>query len=181
MPTHCLLLFSMTLFITSNISFGQSQLTENTLKLHDATHPPEASIDDFAWLQGYWIGEGFGGICEEAWMPPLGDETTQSASMSGTFRMLEDGKLQFSEFFLLSRIEGRWTLRLKHFDAEMKSWEKQDEFTEFPLVRVQKNTVWFRGLTYRLNEAGELEAIVAMKRKDGTHTEEKIVFRRKPL
>ncbi len=181
MPFHRLLLFSVILLIGSEISFGQSRLTENTLKLDDGSPSPEASMGDFAWLQGYWIGEGFGGTCEEAWMPPLGDTTTQSASMSGTFRMLEGGKLQFSEFFLLSRIEGRWTLRLKHFDAEMKSWEKQDEFTEFPLVRVQKNTVWFRGLTYRLNEAGKLEAIVAMKRSDGTYSEEKIVFQRKPL
>ena len=165
----------------SSSAFGQSRLTDNTLKLDENSSPADADIEDFNWLQGYWVGEGFGGVCEEAWMPALGDSKADAASMTCSFRLLVGGKLQFSEFFLLFKHEGRWTLRLKHFSANMHGWEAQDKFTEFPLVRISEKKAWFSGLTYQITESGNLEAIVAMKQKDGTYREETIKFQRKTV
>lgn len=31
---------------------------------------PAAKVEDVAWLQGYWEGEGMGGRIEDMWMPP---------------------------------------------------------------------------------------------------------------
>ncbi|MEZ6043152.1 MAG: DUF6265 family protein [Planctomycetaceae bacterium] len=162
-------------------AFGQAKLTENTLQLNQGNAVSEVNLEKLQWLQGYWIGEGFGGVCEEVWLPVLGDAAKSEQHMTGTFRLVVNGELEFSEFFLFARRENQWTLRLKHFGKDFKSWEAQDDYTEFPLIRVEGRTAWFRGLTYRINQNDELEAIVALKQKDGSYMEEKIVFRRKQL
>ena len=68
--------------------------------------------------------------------------------MVGTFRMVKDGKLVFSEFFTLSKQAGKIAIRLKHFGGEFKGWEEKDKFVEFPLIKVEGKTAWFGGLTY---------------------------------
>jgi hypothetical protein len=34
--------------------------------------PPLATLDDLAWLCGYWVGEAKGVTMEECWLPPSG-------------------------------------------------------------------------------------------------------------
>ncbi len=154
---------------------GPVQLTENTLKFSKESPPVEAKSEDFDFLAGYWTGSGLGGDCEEVWMPAIHGERI------GTFRFHADGKLVFSEFFQLSQFDGRWSLRLKHFNPTLEGWEEKTKFVEFPLVNVKKNEASFNGLTYRLIENGELHVFLAMKRKDGTLSEEKFVFQKKTL
>lgn len=154
---------------------GPVQLTENTLKFSKESPPVEAKSEDFDFLAGYWTGAGLGGDCEEVWMPAIHGERI------GTFRFHADGKLVFSEFFQLSQFDGRWSLRLKHFNPTLEGWEEKTKFVEFPLVNIKKNEASFNGLTYRLIENGELHVFLAMKRKDGTLSEEKFVFQKKTL
>uniref|UniRef100_UPI0025FCD590 DUF6265 family protein n=1 Tax=Algoriphagus sp. TaxID=1872435 RepID=UPI0025FCD590 len=54
--------------------------------------PGEGNITDLEWLEGFWTGTGFGGECEEVWMPAV------DGNMVGTFRFWSEGKLIFSEF-----------------------------------------------------------------------------------
>ena len=42
---------------------AQEQLTEHTLKLSEGGTSPPAKVTDFAWLEGRWQAEGFGGMC----------------------------------------------------------------------------------------------------------------------
>lgn len=154
---------------------GPVQLTENTLKFSKESPPVEARPEDFDFLAGYWTGSGLGGDCEETWMPAIHGERI------GTFRFHADGKLVFSEFFQLSQFDGRWSLRLKHFNPTLEGWEEKTKYVEFPLVKIEKNVASFNGLTYQLMENGELHVFLAMKRKDGTLSEEKFVFQKKTL
>ncbi len=67
------LIFAAVLLMGS-IGMAQQKSTEHTLKLGKGGRSEPASIEDVAWLAGNWKGEGFGGIVEEAWAPPLGDK-----------------------------------------------------------------------------------------------------------
>lgn len=154
---------------------AQEKLTENTLKYDRQQPAAAATIEQFQWLRGYWVGKGLGGTCEETWLPAL------DGSMAGTFRLLQQDHLAFSEFFMLTRQEERWTLRLKHFHPTMQGWEEKDKFVEFPLIRVKGTEACFNGLTYRLQASGEMHVFLAFRQQDGTYREEKIVFRRQSI
>ena len=156
-------------------AFGQVKNTEHTVRLADGAKSPAATADDFAFLTGYWVGEGFGGTCEEMWSQPM------ASTMLCTFRLISDNALNFSEIVLLTFGEEGTSIRLKHFDPEMKSWEEKDDFLEFKLVKVEKNAAWFEGLTYKLADDGKLYVHVAMKKKDGTFREGSVVFERRAL
>ncbi len=159
---------------------AQTMLTENTLKLDENSPAAVAHADSFRWLVGYWVGSGLGGSCEESWLPAMG-RSEMGASMIGTFRLLKDDQLVFTEFFQLSREESGWTLRLKHFDPKLRGWEAKDEFSEFRLIRAEPNAVYFDGLTYRLTEQGQLHVFVAMRQKDSSFREAKFEFHRRSL
>lgn len=171
MPLFCLT-FLWGPWLCSN-AWCQSELTRNTKKLDAGESPGAAKLKDVAWLTGIWRGDGLGGICEETWNPPL------AGGMAGTFRLVKDEKLEFSEFFILSETDGSLSLKLRHFDARFHGWETKDKFVEFKLISVEDKTAWFDGLTYRLNEDGSMNAFVAIKQRDGTMREG--VFTYKPF
>ncbi len=52
---------------------------------------PQATLQDIAWISGYWKGEAFGGITEEMWSNPLGN------SMMFAFKLVVDDKVKFYE------------------------------------------------------------------------------------
>ncbi|MEO1528118.1 MAG: DUF6265 family protein [Planctomycetota bacterium] len=141
-------------------------LTEHTLKLKVGTEAARAELSQFEFLQGAWSGTGFGAECDEIWSAPRGE------SMLGTFRLVENGKLQFTEFFVLQKnADGGVELRLKHFHSDFKGWESRDKHITFPLIRVEKNIAYFGGLTYALQSDGSLRIWVAMKNKDAGYEE----------
>jgi hypothetical protein len=154
---------------------AQEALTERTFKFNKEAPAVALNLDEQKWLVGYWAGPGLGGDCDELWMP------AQGGVMTGTFRFLHDGKLEFSEIFQLAEHDGKWTLRLKHFHADMKGWEEKDKFVEFPLVKVEPNALYFNGLTYKLNETGNLDVFLAMRNKDGSLNEVTFAFKRTEL
>lgn len=149
---------------------AQEMLTEHTMKASADSQPIDVDFSQFQWLLGQWSGEGFGGQCLESWSPPAG------GSMIGTFRLVSGGKLNFCEVFLLTKTDQGVVLKLKHFDDQMIGWESKDKSINFPLLKVAKNTAWFGGLTYQLQDDGSLKAWVAMKKKDGTFREAEMHF-----
>lgn len=159
----------------AGVATSQVKNTDHTLRLAEGAESPAATINQFSWLTGYWVGEGFGGVGEEMWSQPMAN------TMLGTFRLVNDGKLSFSEIMMLSVKDGSASMRLKHFDSNLKGWEKKDEFLEFKLVKLGKDAAWFDGLTYQLKDDGSLLVFVAMKQDDGKVEEGKFVFRRKKL
>jgi len=99
------------------------------------------SIDQFSWLTGHWVGDGFGGVSEEVWSQPT------EGAMIGTYRHMSDGKNNFYEFMQINEENGSIKLRLKHFNADMKGWEEKEDFVDFQFISVDKNKAIFKGLT----------------------------------
>jgi hypothetical protein len=163
------LLYPMHFFPTVS---AQTQNTEHTLKLDEGAKPASAELGEFEWLVGRWDGEGLGGQCEEVFLPVWND------TMVGSFRYAREGKLAFSEFFSLVKSDGGVILKLKHFHPDMIGWEEKDKMVNFPLVKVEKHAAYFAGLTYKLNDQGELKVWVAMKGTDGKLGEAAFTLRR---
>ncbi|MEQ8955876.1 MAG: DUF6265 family protein [Gammaproteobacteria bacterium] len=134
----------------------------------------EVTIDEFAFLAGYWKGTGLGGEAEEVWMPP------QNGRMFGIFKLSGDGELSFTEFMEITEQEGEWVLRLKHFNPDFSGWEAQDDHVTFPLESVKANEALFRGLTYKVNGT-DLEITVRLNYDDGRTVVEPFNFKRLPL
>jgi hypothetical protein len=120
------------------------------------------------------VGEGLGGTVEEVWAPPLGD------TMMGMFRLVQDGKLVFSELCFIVEENGSLVLKLKHFDPGFKGWEEKDAYVSFPLVKLSVTEAYFEGLTLRRKADGTLEGFVAIKdKKSGETHEERFAYRPK--
>ena len=142
---------------------AQEKQTEHTLKGSSDGKAAKAELSEFEFLQGAWAGTGLGAECDEMWSAVTGD------CMLGTFRMVRNDKLVFTEFCMLQKeADGGVFLRLKHFDPGFEGWEKKDEFVSFPLVKVENKKAFFGGLTYALQKDGSLKIWVALKQKDGS-------------
>lgn len=152
---------------------AQTELTEHTLRLDEGSSSPEASIDQFAFLQGRWVGEGLGGEADEMWSRPA------AGTIAGTFRLIRDGAVVFYEIYALEEHEGSVVLRLKHFDPGpgLPGWEEREEEVTFRLVRVEGERAWFSGLTYHLEDEDTLTVYLALT-SDGETREEVFRFRR---
>ena len=160
----------LSLFILiGHISFIQSQ---NTIEYSDKTPPVKASLQDITWVQGHWRGEVFGGIAEEIWSPPLGD------SMMFSFKLVKNNKVSFYEIGFIREIQETLILQLKHFHGDLKGWEEKDETEDFKLVKLEKNKIYFDGLTFEKINNNEMNVYVVIKRKDGTNDEIKFNYKR---
>jgi hypothetical protein len=135
--------------------------TANTRQLPQGGASPPARIEQMGWLQGNWLGTGFGDLSEETWAPP------RNGSMIGLFRQHGEGKPLFYELMLLRETEdGSLELRLKHFHPDIMGWEEKDKFLAFKLVALEEKAAYFNGLTYRL-EGDKLSIFLALKEDDG--------------
>ena len=133
--------------------------------LVEGQSPGKGNVSDLDWMQGYWTGPGLGGQCEEVWMP------TVDGQMIGTFRFWEDGKLIFSEFMHIIQEGDTFSLKLKHFGADLTPWEEKEKWTVFELIELGENTVYFDGLTVMRRES-EMILYLTLTENGVQHTEE---------
>lgn len=119
------------------------------------------NIDDYTWLAGHWVGDGFGGVSEEVWALPA------DGTMMGMYRHIKDEKLVFYEFLLLDK-DG---LRLKHFHPDLKGWETKDEFVSFPMVEYSPNKLVLKGLIFEKKSDTEMEIRLRLRRGEKVETE----------
>ncbi len=133
--------------------FGVSS-AQNTLQLKEGQQSPNANLDDVSWISGYWKGEALGGIAEEIWSPALG------GSMMFSFRLVNDGKVTFYEVGHIKQIDSTLILQLKHFNGDLTGWETKDETVDFKLVKIEKDRVFFEGLT--MEKIGKDEMLVSV-------------------
>ena len=78
--------------------------------------PPQLS--DAAWLAGHWVSNREKVVAEEIWTAPRGN------SMLGTFRLVEGGRLKFTEIMTLIEDKDGVVLRIRHFTPLLDPWEK---------------------------------------------------------
>ena len=118
---------------------GQESMT---LQLEEGQSSPTATIEEVAWIAGYWHGEAFGGLTEEVWTKPSG------GSMMGSFKSYTEDKVSFYELCVIREIDDTLILQLKHFNDDLKAWEEKDVTVDFPLVKLEENRVYFSGFTF---------------------------------
>ncbi|PZX49198.1 DUF6265 family protein [Algoriphagus chordae] len=158
-------LLSSLLFLIYFIAFSQvKQLEKNQ-------EAGKGNVSELDWLEGFWVGTGFGGECEEVWMPAV------DGNMIGTFRFWSEGKLIFSEFMNIVQEGETFSLKLKHFNPDLSPWEEKEEWTTFRLVETAENTVYFHGLTMK-READEIRLWLALT-ENGERTIEELKYVKK--
>lgn len=124
------------------------------------------TIEEFAWLEGHWTGEGFGGIMEEHWSPPSDNV------MMGMFKHSKDGKITFYEFFTIIQEDGKWALRLKHFNPDFVGWEEKTDYLTFPLVSIGLAEIAFDGLVMKKISDDQMEVRLSIQRKGEVSVEQ---------
>ncbi len=151
---------------------AQSPLTGKTRSLTAGAASPPASLADVGWLAGRWVGEGLGATVEEVWLPPVGD------AMTGVFRLVREGRVDFYEIVTLAEEEGSLVLSLKHFHPDLTGWEERDEVVRFPLVHHDADTWWFDGLTIQRAGPDDMRIWVALGREGDRPREALFAYRR---
>ncbi len=148
--------------------------TENTLATTEGIESAAATLEDVSWLTGNRSGEGLGGTAHESW------DTAIGGTMTATFRLFQNEQFVFSEFIMLTEVDGTLKMQLKHYGADMAAWEEKDDWTEFPLLKIESGGAWFDGLTYQLDDEGRLHVYVAMDHSDEV-SEGHFVFEREAV
>jgi hypothetical protein len=137
---------------------------------------PPAKIADVAWIQGYWVGEGMGGIVEDTWMPP------RDGVILGAFRLVKsDGSKGFYELFAIEEHEASLRFVVKHFHPDWVGWEEKDKFLALRLTELGPNKAIFGGIGFERPDPDTLLVSVLIRRKDGSRDTQKLTFRKKPL
>ena len=154
--------------LTSLLLFTCFLVFSQVKQLEEGQEAGKGNIEDLGWLEGFWTGTGFGGECEEVWMP------AKDGNMVGTFRFWSDGKLIFSEFMNIEQEGETFSLKLKHFNADLSPWEEKDKWTTFRLVGIEENTVYFHGLTME-RKGDEINLWLALT-EDGVRTIEELKY-----
>jgi hypothetical protein len=147
--------------------------TPNTIPAPADQPGPKATLKDVEWLVGQWTGTGLGGVSEEMWSAP------SAGAMMGMYRLVVGGKVSFYEFFTLTEENGSLALKLKHFNPDMTGWEEKDRFVTFRLAKLEPNTAWFGGLTYRRVAPDKVEIFLAIRDKSGNVREERFELQRR--
>lgn len=153
------LIFLLIITLSSNMN------AQDVLKLEEGMEPGIGKLSDLSWMTGYWKGTGLGGDCDELWLPAVDN------SMQGIFRFSKEGILNFSEYMLIVEENNSLTIKLKHFSRTLEPWEEKDKWVSFRLVKIEGQTAYFSGLTYR-RENDVLTVSLRMKKNEETWTEE---------
>lgn len=163
--------FSITLLVVIISTFSTEG--QEVLKLSENDTPGKADLSQLKWLEGFWEGEGFGGKCDEIWMPAVDN------CMAGIFRFAMNDTLNFSEFIVIEEVDSSLVVKLKHFSRDLTPWEDKNDWTVFKLVKLEGQTAWFNGLTYHRKE-DKLIIKLALHSEGETRIEE-FLFNKKQL
>ena len=158
------------LFLSPGVMPAQSMQTPNTMQWDGSAVRPKATLADLAMLVGHWRGGFLGSTAEEVWLPAAG------GAMLGTARLFKEEAVVFYELMIAVEEEGSVSLKLKHFDPGLKGWEEKDATVTFRLVKADRNTLWFEGLTLRRLDDGTLQGFIAIEYKDGSVKEERFTY-----
>jgi hypothetical protein len=165
-------LFALVLWLlASGQALAMQPRTEHTYQLSAGEPAPTAGIEAAAWMAGSWRGSAFGSTFEEVWNPP------SAGTMVGLFKLMDNDQVSFYEIMLLVVVDGRLSLRVKHFSADFVAWEAQEDFVDFKLVGVEPDALHFSGISFYRLGPNEIEAYIVMKSED-TIREEKLTYRR---
>ncbi len=142
------------LYLLVGVSFSPFSETETN-------ETKRFNIEDYQWLVGSWIGDGFGGVSEESWSAPV------DGTMMGMYRHYKDGKIVFYEFLLLDETG----MRLKHFHPDLTAWEDKEEMTRFEMISFSETKLEMKGLVFELKSKDEMEIRLQLTQNGKVRTE----------
>jgi len=139
----------------------------------------DSVLNSLAFITGHWRGEMKGGVIEEDWSPPEGD------NMMGMFRLVKEGEGVFYEFMTIEVAGGKPVLRIRHFSQGLLAWEEKDNIEEYPLAELTASRAVFEnedGDTRLIYECLTAEAltITLEKTKEGKKSQTVFSFHRVP-
>ena len=137
--------------------FTLSCKAQNTLHYNDEKGSPKATLNDLKWLSGNWKGASEMGNFEENW------SEASAKSMLFSFKMWNDKEVFFYEIGHIVEKDKSLVLELKHFDKELKGWEKQDEKESFRLVKIDGTKFYFDKITYEKIDDNHMIVYVLME------------------
>lgn len=143
-----------------------------------ATGVTDAELSPLAFIAGEWRGEMKGGVIEERWSVPEGD------NMTGMFRLVKDGEGVFYEFMTIEQAGDTPVLRIRHFGQGLEAWEEKDGLEPYPLLESGSSRAVFGNeksgtrLVYECPSRDILK-VTLEKLKDGRKTAQVFTFRRK--
>lgn len=155
--------FKIVLIITICLSFplfnlyGQDEFA-NTLFYSDSIGAYKADLSKIKWIVGSWKGDAFNNKIEESWLPASG------GSMMGMYKLYSEDQVKLYEFMVITEENESLTLKLKHFDSELKGWENKDKYIEFKLVKIMGNRVYFNAYTFEKISDNEINIYVVISR-----------------
>ncbi len=158
------LLLSICLLVSIS-TFGQTKLTENTLRINKDAIGAIGKPSIMDWMIGSWEGEALGGSVREIWTNPGG------GAMIGMFSLVKDGKPIFYEFLTFTAEKDILLLKLKHFHPNLVSWEEKEKTTDFRFIKQEANRFYFSGLTFEKVGNDQLHIFLALTRDGKTHEE----------
>jgi hypothetical protein len=98
--------------------------------------------------------------------------------MVGTFKLIKDDKVIFYEIETISADSAGFSLKLKHFNADLTGWEEKEEVIRFPLISASEDEIKFKGLSYRKVSDDSIRITLDIKDKDGNIRENVIDCKR---
>jgi len=143
--------------------FGIFFCTVNFAESVDSQKP---NIEAVSWLAGSWSGEAFGGTAEEIWSQPIG------GTMMGMFRLVEKGKVTFSEFEEIVEQEGLLIFKVKHFTSAFVGWEEKEKSVDFKFLSSTENEIHFDGLTLIKIDEKTCKHVIKLKDKTTGQTKD---------
>ncbi len=167
-----ILLIALTWLAVSSAAFGQTKLTENTLKLEKREKGASAQVSEMSWMEGTWTGKALGGKVKEVWTK------TDAGGMIGMFALTKTNKPVFYEFLTFTVENGELLLKLKHFNPDMVSWEEKDKTTNFRFIKREGERFYFHGLTFEKAGRKRLNIYLALRDKNKKLREESFKMRR---
>ena len=127
------------------------------MNYNDEKGSEKATLQDVNWLISNWKGESNFGKFEENW------SSSSGKSMLFSFKMWNDDAVIFYEMGHIIEKENTILLQIKHFDKDLKGWEKQDETEVFRFIKMENNRIYFDKITYEKISENEMNVYVFME------------------
>ena len=143
-----------------------------------AQQPADPSLKPLTFLTGRWLSESPTEIQEENWSPVIG------SSMTGSFRIIANGKPVFYEFWVVEIDANHPVLKLKHFNGGLTGWEEKDASTKMPLTSSATDDAVFTepdgSVSLHYHRAGETLTCVVHHVRNGKSSDETFTLKRLP-
>lgn len=173
------LLVSILFFALAGLAAGAVAEDSGASAQPAQAQPTQATIDDFAWFSGHWLGEDNSAeaMIEETWGVP------HDGLILGMFRQDSPRQTFYELITLAETVDGSVEMRIRHFNPGLVAWEEKDETVLFTLVKVEENHATFvdeKGTRLVYDREGGLLVAALESDRDGETRRFEFRYRRAP-